>query len=103
MEELDDQHRTCGICWGDYVSTPMDKAISPSITPATTRLTRLLLTQGEETSFKDGKAEIPVRLPCSHVFGKSCLEVLLKPKIDNGWGERICPLCRREICGISDS
>ena len=73
---------------------------SPAPFPVRFELT-LGLTQGEETSFKDGKAESPVRLPCSHVFGKSCLEVLLKPKADKGWGERVCPLCRREIRGIS--
>lgn len=39
MEELDDQHRTCGICWGDYVNSPTRRPISPPPFSARMRLT----------------------------------------------------------------
>ena len=76
MTDLDEQSRQCAICWGQY---------------------------GDNASLIEGRPEKPVRLPspCSHVFGRSCLEVLLKPKSEAGWGEKLCPLCRREIEGIT--
>ena len=55
---------------------------------------------GQKVSMDGGKPEEPVRLPCGHVFGRLCLQVLLNPKADGGWENRICPLCRREIEGI---
>ena len=57
---------------------------------------------GENVSMDSGKPEEPVRLPCGHVFGRLCLQVLLSPKADGGWEHRICPLCRREIEGIGN-
>ena len=73
IDELDDESKECSICRGPY---------------------------GEPVSFDGGKVEKPVQLPCGHVFGKGCLKVLLSPKCEgeeSGWGERLCPLCRRVI------
>lgn len=57
---------------------------------------------GQNVSMDDGKPEGPVKLPCGHVFGRLCLQVLLNPKANGGWEHRICPLCRREIEGIGN-
>ena len=69
VEDLAHDDRACPICRGEY---------------------------GEAGSMLDGEAEGAVRLPCTHVFGGSCLTVLLRPKPE-GWGEKLCPLCRREV------
>ena len=76
IDELDDASRECIICRGPY---------------------------GEPASFDGGKAEKPVQLPCGHIFGKGCVKVLLSPKSEgeeSGWGEILCPLCRRVIEGV---
>ena len=79
IDELDDESRECSICRGPY---------------------------GEPGSFDGGKVEKPVRVPCGLVFGNGCLKVLLSPDIvgeESGWGEILCPLCRRVIEGIGAS
>ena len=79
IDELDGDTKECGICRGFY---------------------------GEPVSFDGGKPEKAVQLPCGHIFGKGCLKVLSSPKCegeDSGWGERLCPLCRRVIEGIGAS
>lgn len=58
LSDLDQQSQECAICRGNY---------------------------GESCSFNEGKPEMPVRLPCGHVFGKECIVVVLKPKEDAGW------------------
>lgn len=40
--------------------------------------------------------EQALKLPCGHVFSNQCLEKLLGPK-PQGWANKLCPLCRREI------
>ena len=37
-----------------------------------------------------------LKLPCGHCFSSHCLENLLGPKPD-GWGHKLCPLCRQEV------
>ena len=74
MADLEDGGE-CGICRGAY---------------------------GENVSMDAGKTEKPVRLPCNHVFGHLCLQILLSPKSEGGWEVRTCPLCRKEIKGIEE-
>lgn len=42
-------------------------------------------------------AESSLRLHCGHKFGRECLEVVLKPVTEGGWGSRKCPICRAAI------
>ena len=69
VDELAEDDRDCAICRGPY---------------------------GEPGSMLDGEPEEAVKLPCTHVFGKSCLTVLLGPKPE-GWGQRLCPVCRQDV------
>ena len=69
VDGLADDDRECAICRGPY---------------------------GELGSMLNGDPEGAVKLPCSHVFGKLCLTILLGPKPE-GWGQRLCPLCRQEV------
>ena len=66
---LADDDRDCAICRGPY---------------------------GAPGSMLNGEPEGAVRLPCSHVFGELCVRVMLGPKPE-GWGQRLCPVCRREV------
>ena len=66
LESLSKDDRTCGICRGAYTEDP---------------------------SLVNGLPETAVRLPCGHVLGELCLTALLSPKPE-GWGHRLCPLCR---------
>ena len=75
LNDLDDESKKCAICRGPY---------------------------GENVSFNEGKPEVPVKLPCNHIFGKECLTILLSPKVGFWLGVRSCPLCRREIEGIRE-
>ncbi|CUM65052.1 uncharacterized protein PRCAT00002674001 [Priceomyces carsonii] len=60
---------------------------------------------GYGTEFKDRDAtlseveeerHIPVKMPCNHVFGKTCLIAWLKNDVS-------CPLCRQEVSASRDS
>ena len=69
IDTLANDDRDCAICRGPY---------------------------GEPGSMLNGDPEGAVKLPCSHVFGKLCLTVLLGPKPE-GWGQQLCPVCRQEV------
>ena len=69
IDNLPHDDRACAICRGPY---------------------------GEPGSMLNGDPEGAVKLPCSHVFGKLCLTVLLGPKPE-GWAQRLCPVCRQEV------
>lgn len=47
------------------------------------------------TQLSHGWSEMPVQLPCGHVFGEACI---LRWTLTNG----SCPLCRRDISAIDD-
>ncbi|KAF1361074.1 hypothetical protein EJ07DRAFT_154435 [Lizonia empirigonia] len=66
-DTLDPKERSCCICYQPFGPTP--------------------LTQGG--------SEVPVQLPCSHVFGETCI---LSWTLTNN----SCPLCRRGVFGVDD-
>lgn len=69
LDSLAEDDRSCGVCRGGY---------------------------GELGNFLNNEPEEPVRLPCGHHFGKSCITVVLSPK-PTGWAHTSCPLCRQPI------
>ena len=69
VDSLAEDDRSCGVCRGGY---------------------------GEMGNFLNDEPEGPVKLPCGHHFGKSCLTVVLSPK-PTGWAHTCCPLCRQTI------
>ena len=49
-------------------------------------------------SFADlAMTELPLQLPCTHVFSDQCLLNLLGPKSKGYWEHKLCPVCRQEI------
>ena len=46
-----------------------------------------------ETSLLDP----PIRLPCSHIFGRACVGQWFSPKRSMGGGSDTCPVCRAKI------
>ena len=69
VDSLAEDDRECAICRGPY---------------------------GMPGSMLNGDPEGAVKLPCSHVFGELCVRVMLGPRPE-GWGQRLCPVCRREV------
>lgn len=69
LSDLAEDDRSCGVCRGHY---------------------------GERGNFLNDEPEEPVKLPCGHHFGKSCITVVLSPE-PAGWAHTCCPLCRQPI------
>lgn len=42
-------------------------------------------------------SELPLQLPCTHVFSDKCLVDLLGPRSEGFWEDNLCPVCRQEI------
>ena len=49
-----------------------------------------------EQLFSQKSAELPLMLPCGHIFGDICLLMWVKP-LDRGSAHNNCPLCRAPI------
>ena len=77
MNELAKADRECGICLNPYreiANLKKWRKASPS---------------------SRGVLESPVRLPCYHIFGSSCIKKWLSPKSEGGSQHNDCPMCRK--------
>lgn len=71
ISDLDRDNRQCGICREPYEANA---------------------SQVDGGVIDHAKPEIPLALPCGHVFGSICLETWLTPQRNN-----FCPFCTRKI------
>lgn len=75
-DHLEEGDRTCNICTLEY-GIPR---------------TELLLSDSKS---QEEEPELPVKLPCGHVFGSQCIKVWFTPAPAGGNGNT-CPTCRRK-------
>jgi hypothetical protein len=84
---LSEEEKTCYICQEDF-----SEQISCLDTSKPAMEALLILDILPYRKLKDIGCDEPIRLPCNHVFGSSCLQRWLG---ENG---NSCPLCRLQLC-----
>lgn len=87
----------CPICWG-----PFAEEFSPA--PPTNNEEKNQsdnnMVLPAEAAIESQTVDIPVRLPCGHVFGEDCLRSWLSNL--ESWNPPTCPICRCQLEGLGD-
>ncbi|KAF2644257.1 hypothetical protein P280DRAFT_477655 [Massarina eburnea CBS 473.64] len=85
ISTLDEDNITCAICTGDFTTLTNTKSNSRH------EAALAALEQLPFAELPNNGLDIPISLPCGHIFGSHCLRVWLSK------GTNTCPFCRAEL------